>query len=589
MESNEPENTTKYYKVLTGCNERKEPRTPVKGFHQRLKNIAVNNFRGLIGFLVPLFALSWQGEKYKHDTTVQCLWIWMVWSFLLQPVSVQVSGLIPIFVLPMAGVMSTEKCCSCYFNDSIALFILSGMVLLLLNNSGFDRRIALWFLGSGDSCQFSGKRLVFKCSTAAFFLSMFSNRLLVTSTITQYMTAALTNIQAATVKSRDTEPNYDEMRYIINNAIQTSSAIGSTAIIHSAYGTLAFKGIWAQSTSEGQEYPDIFNYLQYTLFAFPVAFIMCVFNFCYHMLLINWFVVKPMSTSSMSELRKAILKNKEVIPPKVTLHEKLTLFFHIVALLVYFFRWNKFSNMGWADFNAIATTPPVPKIRDATVAAIFVLILHTLPKGYGFLTFFNAEKRSQLPPLKPESGILWWRFVDKNTNYGYFFLLGSGIALHEAARISGLSDTITDHLGKSLTDKDWNTSIFLVCFITVLLSNVMTSVAVVVSFLPFVMSMATNAQAPWPNKLYLGALGVGVGSSFGFMSPFLYTPAYFCHHTGKVPILKMMKYSFLSVVMCLIILWLALLFWGPYLWDPNDEGVKPVILASAEIGGEGLF
>lgn len=52
---------------------------------------------------------------------------------------------------------------------------------------------------------------------------------------------------------------------------------------------------------------------------------------------------------------------------------------------------------------------------------------------------------------------------------------------------------------------------------------------------------APGAQLPWPNKVYIGALGVGVASSFGFCFPFMYTPAYFCHHTGKVPIKKMVR------------------------------------------------
>lgn len=43
----------------------------------------------------------------------------------------------------------------------------------------------------------------------------------------------------------------------------------------------------------------------------------------------------------------------------------------------------------------------------------------------------------------------------------------------------------------------------------------------------------------WPKRLYLGAVAVGIGTSMGFTSPFLYTPAYFCHYTGKVPIKKM--------------------------------------------------
>ena len=43
----------------------------------------------------------------------------------------------------------------------------------------------------------------------------------------------------------------------------------------------------------------------------------------------------------------------------------------------------------------------------------------------------------------------------------------------------------------------------------------------------------------WDKHAYLGAVGVGIGTSMGFAAPFLFTPAYFCHYTGKVPIRKM--------------------------------------------------
>lgn len=42
----------------------RSPQTPVK-FSGRLKNIALVHYRGLLGVLVPLFLLSWQGEKGK--------------------------------------------------------------------------------------------------------------------------------------------------------------------------------------------------------------------------------------------------------------------------------------------------------------------------------------------------------------------------------------------------------------------------------------------------------------------------------------------------------------------------------------------
>ncbi|KAL0892953.1 hypothetical protein ABMA27_014625 [Loxostege sticticalis] len=92
----------------------------------------------------------------------------------------------------------------------------------------------------------------------------------------------------------------------------------------------------------------------------------------------------------------------------------------------------------------------------------------------------------------------------------------------------------------------------------------------------FLFQAVDPAPVPWENKLYLAALGVGVGSSLGFMFPFMNTPAYYCHHVGKVPKVKMALYSFPSVWLCLGVLWFSLCYWGPYLWDPEDKGIMPV-------------
>ncbi|CAH0591550.1 unnamed protein product [Chrysodeixis includens] len=544
---------------------------PIKGFGPRVKNLLKNNFRGLIGCIVPIAALSWQFERYAPSKKVEIMWMWVFWFFLVQPVAVPVSGLIPVFFLPMSGCMSSSLTCECYMNEHIILFLLASMLLLLLNNSGLDRRIALCFLCSGDACQFSAKRLIFKASTAAFFLSMFSSRLIATSTITQYVTSPLMSLKSSTKKGA--EPNFDEMRYIINNAIQTASGIGSTAIVHSSYATLLFRGCFQESPNRGKELPDVFNYLQYSAFAFPVALVMFIANFTYHMILANAILDKPMSPASMAELRRMIMKHKTDLPRRTTLHERLSVLFTIVYLLVFVFRWNKWLE-GWSEFRVDAVSPEIPRIKDATVAAIFVILLHSLPKSYSFLSFFDAEKKSELPPLKAASAILWWRFVDKNTNWGYFLVFGAAFAILHSARDTGLADIIAENIGTSITGNTWNTSIFLVVFITSILSNIMTATAACAVFLPFVMCMSRGAVLPWPSKSYIGALAVGVASSFGFCFPFMYTPAYFCHHTGKVPIKKMFKYSFLAVWICLIILWLALLLWAPYLFDPDDEGIS---------------
>ncbi|KAJ0177143.1 hypothetical protein K1T71_007152 [Dendrolimus kikuchii] len=563
---------------------KKDPRTPVKGFIPRLKNTILMHYRGVLGVLIPIWFLTWQGEKGVHHKTVQAMWILMAWFFVMQPVTPPVTATIPIFLLPMAGVLSTVDVCACYMTENILLFILCGMLLLLLNNSGVDRRIALSILCSGKSGQFTGRRLIFKCATASFLLSMFSNRLIVSSTITQYLTKPLMDLQTATSKYRGTEPNYDTMRNIINNAIQTSASIGSIAILHSSTAVLCFRSMWCESAPKGLEFPDIFNYIQYSSFAFPVALIMFILNFSYHMLLLTWCSGKPMSSNSKEEMHKALLKYKSTLPPKVTLHEKLTLFFLFVTLLLFFLRWSRYLNMGWANFSAEESSPTIPGLKDASVAAMMVIVLHIMPRGYGFLSYVTAKKKSQLPPLRPASSVLWWKFVDKNTNYGYIFMLGGGIALVIALRDSGLGTILGNNFGKKMSDHPWNISLLLVCMFAMILPNLMTGVAACVVLLPFVLNLVELLDEPvfrsdigaWALKSYLGALGVGIGTSLGFMRPFKFTPAYFCFEIGKVPQLKMALYSLGSTVICFIILWLSLAFYAPILWDPNNQGIVAV-------------
>lgn len=37
-----------------------------------------------------------------------------------------------------------------------------------------------------------------------------------------------------------------------------------------------------------------------------------------------------------------------------------------------------------------------------------------------------------------------------------------------------------------------------------------------------------------------------------------------------------LKYSFCSVWICIVTLWIALLIWAPYLFDPGDFGIVAV-------------
>ncbi|KAL0892956.1 hypothetical protein ABMA27_014628 [Loxostege sticticalis] len=337
---------------------------PVGSFSARLENIVKNNFRGLLGVIVPILAFTWMPEKNVHYLTVWVLWMWMFWYFLIQPIAIPCTAMIPICILPMCGVMSSLETTKCYFNEGVCLFLLSSMLILLWNNSGLDRRLALCFLTSGDTCQFSGKRMIVKCSMAAYFLSMFSNRLIVTSMITQYAAEGYATLKA-TFKKSAYEPDFDEIRNIVCNSIQTSSSIGSIAIIHSAYATLLFRAIWLEATPlpTVTEYPEIFNYLEYSAYAVPVSLVMYLVNLLYHLWIFNCVISRRMTHPSRGDLRDLMLKHKTTIPKRMTWHEMQALFFSLAALLILFLRWNRYMNMGWADYNLKTFAPEVPLVK----------------------------------------------------------------------------------------------------------------------------------------------------------------------------------------------------------------------------------
>ncbi|KPJ02747.1 hypothetical protein RR46_09950 [Papilio xuthus] len=440
------------------CRPRSTAQTPIVDNADRAKNVAYNNFRGIVGFFPPVLILPWFFELGKHDKTVILMWVCMLWMFFWQPSSIQACGLIPLFVLPMCGVVSSAVVVQCYFNDITALFIIGSMMHLLLNNSGVDRRIAIWFLCAGNTSQFSALR----------------------------------------------------------------------------------------SGPKGMEYPDIFNYLQYCCYAIPTALVMFLCNVFYHMALILRTTRAPFSDSDMAEVKKLLLEQKKVLPEKMGTHEKLTLIFATLAMLTFIFRWCVWLNMGWATFRREAVSPLIPGIKDATVAAIYIFILHLLPRTLGFMRFLTAKS--------------------------------AGVSLNIAVRNTDLCSAISAGSGKLLTDYVWCLSLLLVVFIAIFLANIMPGVASCCLFLPFVINMAVepDAPVPWPKRVYIGALGVGVASSMTFMFPFLNTPAYFCNTTGKVPRGIMAKYSFPSVIICGIIIWLSLCYWAPIVWDPNGEGISPV-------------
>ena len=54
-----------------------------------------------------------------------------------------VTGLIPVFLLPFFGIMSTTRVCLNFFNDTVMMITGGVMVALAVENSMLHRRLAI--------------------------------------------------------------------------------------------------------------------------------------------------------------------------------------------------------------------------------------------------------------------------------------------------------------------------------------------------------------------------------------------------------------------------------------------------------------
>lgn len=79
-----------------------------------------------------------------------------------------------------------------------------------------------------------------------------------------------------------------------------------------------------------------------------------------------------------------------------------------------------------------------------------------------------------------------------NVFFYILLFLGSGVALQKAIQKSGLDKVLSGNFGKHFTEHSWNSSLFIVCLISIILSNAMTGVAACVVFLPLVINMVSS-------------------------------------------------------------------------------------------------
>ncbi|XP_026317787.1 protein I'm not dead yet-like [Hyposmocoma kahamanoa] len=137
----------------------------------RLTIFMAVHWRGLLAVVIPLSCISIITSPIppaKHQWVGYTLVV-MALYWMTECIPLPVTSLLPLFIFPATGVMSTLNTIQCYVNDTIFLFIGSLFLASAIEQSGLHKRFALCFI---RTIGYSHYKILFAMCFVTMFVSM---------------------------------------------------------------------------------------------------------------------------------------------------------------------------------------------------------------------------------------------------------------------------------------------------------------------------------------------------------------------------------------------------------------------------------
>lgn len=433
---------------------------------------------------------------------------WVITWWITDAVPFSVTALLPLILFPSLGVMSASKAAAPYANPIIFLFMGGFFIAIALEKHRLHERIALNLIKlTGTSG--NGIILGFMISTA--FISMWISN---TATAMMMLPIALSVVKLIIPESRmlgdgklSGEQNFALGLML---AVGYAATLGGLATIIGTPPNVVFIGLLHDFN--GQQ----ISFLQWMLIGIPIAFVL---------LLLNYLIVTRILFPNK---QKTIQGSDQLIRSKLTelgpmrKEEKLVL---TIFLLTSFF-WI-FQQL----FNEVIFKTDV--LNDTNIAMAGGLLMFIVPVS-----------------LKESKFILQWPDT-KNMAWGILILFGGGLCLAEGLGEAKIIQAVGSWIVSQTEYNLW--FILLLITISVILSEMMSNVALVNIFIPVVFGIAQGLNL---NPVLL-ALPVTLAASIGFMFPIATPPNAIVFSSGYIRMKDMVRAGLLLNVVSIAIIWIA--------------------------------
>lgn len=458
---------------------------------------------------------------------------WMATWWISEAVPVAVTALLPLVLVPLAGIQPMGAVAENYGRSTIFLFLGGFLIALALQRSGLHRRVALEIVhrvGSRPS------RLVLGIMLATWVLSMWISN---TSTTMLMLPIALSVLGTARDQGAD-EADVRRLGVAILLGVAYAANMGGMATLVGTPPNLAFARLFHQLFPGA---PEV-SFFQWMALALPFS---VVFLFSGWWLLTR--VAQRLPDGELLGGAAVIGRLRDELGPLRRDEAWCGVVFVLTALL-----WMTGSGLtlgdtalpGWRELTGLQGT-----VDDATVAVAMALLLFLIP---------SRERDCRT--------LLSWGDT-RDVPWGVLILFGGGFALASGFTESGLSAWA----GQRLTVLDEQPAWLLILavsagltFLTELTSNIATTEMV----LPVLAAGAAALEVD-PRALMIPAT---LSASCAFMMPVATPPAAIIYGSGQVPIGAMVRTGLLfNLLGVALVLATVLLLAGPVLGV--DPGVLP--------------
>ncbi|MEZ4810763.1 MAG: DASS family sodium-coupled anion symporter [Allomuricauda sp.] len=465
---------------------------------------------GPIVFLI-LLNLPIQLVSEKGDPVIAVA-IWMLIWWITEAVSISVTALLPLLLLPLLKILPIAEVGANYGSPIVFLFFGGFVMALALEKVNLHRRIALNIIRLTGT---TPNKVILGFMIATGSLSMWISN---TATTVMMLPIALSVINLLVNDEDGFTKNDQNFALSVMLGIAFSANSGGIATVIGTPPNSVLIGLLEN------EYNTEISFLKWMTIGLPFSIVMI--GICY-LVLVKWmFPSKGLKFNASREVIHTELDKLGAISGK----EKMVLTIFGITVFLWIFR---------TLINAI-----IPKLglTDTMISIFAAIVLFCVP--------YNLKKGDYIILWEDTSKLAW----------GILILFGGGLALAEGMSSSGIVDMVANAIASS------NISILLTAtlliFLMLFMTELMSNVALVAVLAPVVAGIALGLDIP---ILYL-LIPVTIASSCAFMLPMATPPNAIVFASGYVKIPQMARVGLILNLIAVGLLVLVFKFAVPLLF-----------------------